>query len=346
MSPEDVAFFLKFHHDMGEFLHFPEKNLGDFVIVDTKWLVDIFMTLISPLEFLRKKNMKNKTLRQLKRGKVSEKSLHKIWKGYEISFLFELMNKIDLIIPLEMDQGSSSESTGEEGSSNKLYLVSCTLPPIDREKSELQHFEWQRMVKVYTSIHRSNDYLPIGTFHTFLSKCSKIPSWNLCHSDYIHSTGAFFEIESDSHLRLAVILLSYMGITTIETSIWCTKGIINKDTITEDVIQDIMDIRRALHKELNAVHIRPSPEFQLLCPNWNSDCNEKCLVTVTKEKCAETRRAIYRPQADRCKTKGATWKSDTYKGTAFGKEPHRLKNTLQQFLFLCFVTLFLNSKTK
>ena len=175
------------------------------------------------------------------------------------------------------------------------------------------------MVKVYTASHKTNDILPIGTYHTLISKCSKIKEWAPCTIEHLKNTGTYFDIDSDSGLRLAIILLSYLKCTTIETSIWFKKGAINKDQIGNDVVDDIIKIRKELERELKALNLEASPEFKLLCPNCNCNCDDECFVLLTQYEDPESNREVFYPQKKRCGTTGESLKPSTYKGTCFGK---------------------------
>ena len=89
MTKMDVKTFLDFHHVMGEFVHFPEKNLEDLVVIDAQWLVDKLKVLIAPQKLLKENKVCDNILKQLEQGKIEEKNLEELWKGEKKHFLFE-----------------------------------------------------------------------------------------------------------------------------------------------------------------------------------------------------------------------------------------------------------------
>ena len=150
--------------------NFPNKGVSHLVIIDTRWLVDKFRALISPLEFLEKKRPQKQTTEQLKQCKISEKSLHEMWEGEDIPFLIELMKKFDLLIPfspsvkdtnkISNDSDSTDDNEVREAKDTQ-FLVSSILPYLKQSEYEKKHFRENRMVKVYTATQKTNNILPI-----------------------------------------------------------------------------------------------------------------------------------------------------------------------------------------
>ena len=143
--------------------------------------------------------------------------------------------------------------------------------------------------------------------------------WTTCPIKHLKNTGVYFEIDSDSGLRLAIILLSCLECTTIETSMWFKKGAINKDQIGNDVVSDIIKIRKELERKLKALNLEALLEFKLLCPNCNRNCENECFATLTQYEDPESNTEVIHPQMKRCGTTGESWKPSTYKGACFGK---------------------------
>ena len=322
---EEIGHFLHFRHAMGEFVHFPDKGLEHIVITNTRWLVDKLKALISPLEFLECKKLHPQIEQQLKQGRISEKNLHEIWEGEDVLFLIELMKKFDLLIPfVESDDMPENCESSEDDEQiewrDTHYLVSCILPHLKQHIYEKKCFKDCKMMKVYSATHTSDDLLPVGTFHKFISRCSKMMKWELCTINHLKNTGVYFDVQTCSYgMRLAIILLSYLEKTTIETSVWLKKGALNRDTIGQDVVHNIITIRYILEDELRALSIESSAEFKLLCPNYHCDCDYECLETLVEYKALESEKTTFNSQQKKCVTTGEPWRLSTYQETKFCK---------------------------
>ena len=328
ITKDEVEYFMKFHNTLGEFVHFPDKGLKHLIVIDTQWLVDKFKALISPLVFLEKDWLDEKIVQQLAKGQISEKDLNKVWKDEkDVPFLIELMKKLHLLIPFrepcdknetpDESSESSDESSGDTKEPNETqFLVSSILPYIEKLKYEKKRFKKQKLVKVYTAIHKSSGLLPIGTFHTFISKCSNFEDWTVCPIDRLTSTGVYFDIERDFTYRLSIILLSYIE-STIETSMWLKRGAVNRGTMCKDVVDNILDIMRLVDEQLKAVDLVPATEFRLLCPNWNCKSDDECFVTLTRD--PGTNCIKFCSHEGKCKETKVHWDLSTYKGTKFGE---------------------------
>ena len=175
MNQENVNSFLEFQHTMGEFNHFSDEELKDYVIVDPQWLVDRLKALISPLDFI--KELPKNLIAKLKEGRISERNLHIIWKGEDVVFLRRLLEKFDLLISCPEPPDSDTDDTEEP--KDPCFLIASILPPVQQANYEEKHFKKENMVKVYSSTNTTTQPLPVGTFHTLVSKCSKIEGWNI-----------------------------------------------------------------------------------------------------------------------------------------------------------------------
>ena len=116
INKKELDSFLSFHHNLGDLIYYPDHKLSDIVVTNPQWFLDMFKTLITPHEFLDRRQLKPELLEELKRAIVSEASLKTLWEGNDVQFLKDVMIKFDLMLPL-----------GSEQMGNK-YLIPCILP--------------------------------------------------------------------------------------------------------------------------------------------------------------------------------------------------------------------------
>ena len=259
MRNDDLEAFLQFHHQLGDFVYYPDPALRDVVITNPQWLVDQFKSLITPHKFLEKRNLDPEFQGNLKQGVASPENLQLLWKGNDVDFLTELFNKFNLMLPVE------STPDGQ-----KMFLIPSLLPPRDVSIYDTEPFKNKMLV--YNAIHKpqSAGVLPVGTFHKFLCHCSKNPPWHLCAEDHISYTDASFQIADG--VRLA---LTNMKGGELRCSIWCSR----KD-ISEDKRNLIINTRLTLAKSLRKMNIPEGHEFLMLCPHGAPKDEYPCLVKV------------------------------------------------------------------
>ena len=260
----ELEAFLQFHNQLGDFVYFNDPALRDVVITNPQWLVDKFKALITPHQFVERRNLEPELVEMLKQGIISNQQLRALWGTNDVSFLAELFVKFNLMLPL----GSSAE--------RRTFLIPCMLPPQDMSMYETDTYK--NMELVYNAKHKpkSTEVLPVGVFHKCLSLCSKNPSWDICANDHLSNTDASYNIEDG--VRLALTLLKN---SDLRSSIWCSR-----EAMKEDTRSLIIKTRMILSKSLKSLNISPGEKFIMLCPHWMAEDNFECLVDV-KEKLNE-----------------------------------------------------------
>ena len=256
MSKEELDSFLKFHHKLGDFVHYPEPGLKDLVIIDPQWLVDAFKALVTGHEFLDKRSIPSQFLEQLKHGIVTDDGLQALWEGNDAEFLQQLMVKFDLMFTVE-DEG-------------KKFLVPCMLPPQDVNIYDTEPF--RNMELVYNESYKPNqgDKMLIGTFHKLLPKCSKVEGWNICAKDHLSYTDTSFEIGTD--IRLALTLDKNKE---IRASIWCPRK-----KLDFSLRPLIIKTRKHLQPPMTSLSMKPDNNMQMMCPHCLPADDVVCLVRV------------------------------------------------------------------
>ena len=256
MKDAEIKSFLQFYHIFGDFVYYPDHALCDIVIIEPQWLLNSFKALITAHEFLDKRQLPDYVLEQLKQGKVSEDGLKVLWGKYYPKVLEELMIKLNLILPLELE------------AEKKRYLIPCMLPSLQLNIYGKEPFK--SMTFVYTALHQplTGEQLEIGTYQKILGRCSKIPSWQICE-DHLSYTDASFEIGNNCRLTLM------MKNNVIRARIWSKKG-----TVGDNTKVLILNTRIALSDIVIPMKVIPSTIFQMLCPLHNRHDEEICTVDI------------------------------------------------------------------
>ena len=138
MKDEEIQSFLKFHHTLGDFIHFDDPGLDDVVITDPQWLVNVSKSLITTKDFVGKRKLSATITQELNRGMVSKQSLAVLWRGNNVEFLIQLMTKFNLIIPAYSNEESK-------------FLIASMLPAEKRDIYETEPFK--SMVMMYHAKH-------------------------------------------------------------------------------------------------------------------------------------------------------------------------------------------------
>ena len=169
MDTDDVESCLQRQTTLGDFVYFPEMR--DLVITEPKWLVDKCKDLISAHEFIDRRHDLPENIREsLKKGKIADYDLIRLWKHDGVVFLIKLMEKYDLLVDV-------SDNT------ERKYIIPCMLS-----------FKCHK-----DAPHKGL----IGSFPQFLSKCSKEKNWKLDPHN-ISYTNATFDIDDNIKLTLSL----------------------------------------------------------------------------------------------------------------------------------------------
>ena len=220
IKKEETKSFLQFHHAMGDFVYFDEKKLRTLVIVDPQWMVEMFTALITPHDFLNKRNINQDMLMYFKKNAMlTDDLLHVLWKNNDVDFLKELMTNFSLLIPLE-----------KPDSNNKKYLVPCMLPPSELNMDATEPFNSMRMLYSSYFTTNKNGFLFIGDFQRLLAKCSQVTSWKLCIYDHLSYTEASFKVQPG--VRVAFAMFKDKRVEGIRTDVWFSKLALRKGAIS------------------------------------------------------------------------------------------------------------------
>ena len=255
ITEDELLSFLKFHHNLGDFIYYDKPGLKDVVITDPQWLADMFKTLITAHEFIDLRDLEPAAAEQIKQGRVSFDVLHRVWEEDSLLFLKQLFQNFNLLLPIQ------SSGTGEE-----KFIIPCMLPPINKNMYEMEPLK--NMILAYNSEYNSKcrDPLPVGTFHRLLSNCSK--SWSICADKHLSYTDALFKIEHN--VLLALTLLKGK---MIQASVW----------FSEDAFQDsssLLQVREVFDSKLLKLGIPSCSRFLLICPHWKAGDDGICLIRV------------------------------------------------------------------
>ena len=170
MEEPEVEAFLRLHSEWGDFVYYPDEALRDLVITDPQWLVDMFKTLITPHEFIDKRQLTEEIKDELKNAIVSDRSLEVLWKKKDKEFLLELLSKFELLIPL-----STIPVRG------RRFLIPCMVTS-EKRLLDKDHPAVNTSLATFDAAHqpRVGDTLLFGTFPRLVSKLAKTRDWLLC----------------------------------------------------------------------------------------------------------------------------------------------------------------------
>ncbi|XP_071496793.1 cyclic GMP-binding protein C-like [Diadema antillarum] len=161
-SDDEIVTMLHFYHDLGFIVYFGEEkeqekeeemeeemaketdkvkqkdkeasNLGDFVILNPQWLIDVFKKVITVLEpSQRDRNVSDAWTRLEDEGILEQRLINSMWKDFSVKerdFLVKLMEMFDLIC--EAPPGKH-ERTRSHGESLVMTFVRNTLEGICRQ---------------------------------------------------------------------------------------------------------------------------------------------------------------------------------------------------------------------
>ena len=176
MNQKELKSFLSFHHNLGDLIYYSDKKLSDIVVTNPQWLLDMFKTLITPHEFLDRRQLKPEVLEELKRAIVSEDSLKVVWKGNDVQFLKDVMIKFDLMLPLGSEQ------------KDKKYLIPCMLPSQEVQSDRPDPFTDMLLIYSSTLQPECGDAMPVGAFHNYCPSVPKHPDGQFVQMIIFHTS--------------------------------------------------------------------------------------------------------------------------------------------------------------
>ena len=268
MNGKELKSFLKFHHNLGDLIYYTDKKLSDIVVTNPQWLLDMFKTLITPHEFLDRRQLKPKLLKELKRAILSEESLKVVWEGNDVQFLKDVMMNFDLMLPLGSEQ------------IDKKYLVPCMLPAQELKIGGSDLFTGMALIYSSTLIPQSRDAMPVGAFHKLLSLCSKTVGWTVCADDHLSYNQALIEIDDGVLMEMKL-----QKSNSIDVSIWSFREKLDDGYLSINEARTLITrAHKATSKCMKIAGLTQKGSFKMLCPHWNPGEEYVCLVTVDEKK--------------------------------------------------------------
>ena len=280
MSQKELESFLSFHHLLGDLIYYPDQKLSDIVVTNPQWLLDMFKTLITPHEFLEKRQLKPEVLEDLKSAIVSTDSLNVVWEGNDKQFLKDVMMKFDLMLPLGLEQ----------------YLIPCMLPGQEIDMYGKEPFT--NMILIYNTMLKPSkgDAMPVGVFHKLLSQCSKVPNWKIFANDHLSYTDASIEISQG--IRLAITLIKT---NTIRLSIWSAREVLDDGQLSNNEARElVLNTHSAVGRCLKSLSLTINAEIKMLCPHWSPGEEYICLVTVGEKEEVPPNNPIFFAKINKC----------------------------------------------
>ena len=254
---EETQSFLNFHHAMGDFIYFNHPELKHQVITDHQWLVDAFKAVITPHEFLEKRNMESDGMQEFTQKALTTKSLlETLWKGNDVQFLIHLMQQFNLLLPIEHN--------GDE-----KYLIPCMLPPRKPDMYQTEPFSHMKMT--YSASYTGPDnMMSVEKFHGLIVKMSKTTNWRLCDFDHFTYTDVSFKVKQG--VRVSASLLE----TNIRVNIWYSKLAIRKG-----ILSDLQNIYEGIEKAFTSSFELRDGTFLLSCPALMKNTEDRLEAIAT-----------------------------------------------------------------
>ena len=265
--------FLTFHHVMGDLVHFNEENLSNLVIIDPQWLVDMFKAIVTPHDFITRRLTADMPLKEFQQSALlTQELLEILWEGNDVQFLINLIQNLDLIIPVH-----------HEGI--QKYLVPCMLPPHKSDMYETQPFK--SMIMVYSSfyIKPGSNFIPIGDLHRILAICSRIDNWRLCDFDHLTYTDTSFKLQKGVRVAFSLVKQGRPETEAIRVTVWYSKEAIRKGALCL-----LPPTHRNIMNSMGSLFELKNGSFLLACPdtlfdndrNNHADMNFRgeCMIPV------------------------------------------------------------------
>ena len=284
MNKKELGSFLRFHHILGDLIYYPDKKINDFIVTNPQWLLEMFKTLITPHEFLKRRNLKPEIMEELKRAIMSEDTLKFLWEGNDVEFLKDVLMKFDLMLPL-----------GSEQMDNK-YLIPCMLKPQEVEIGLSDPFTGMALIYNSTLEPECGDTMSVGACHKLLSQCSKTLGWTVCADDHLSYTQAFIEIDDRVHMELKL-----QKSNSIQVSIWSSREKLDNGHLSINEARTLIArAHKTTAKGAKMAGLNQKENFKMLCPHWNPGEEYVCLVTVDEKKEVPQNMPIFSTHTKKC----------------------------------------------
>ena len=276
MNNYEVDSFIEFHQALGDLICCLPSNGERCIITNPQWFMDRIKEFLSL--GLPDQDKDIFRISQRKKGIVSTKYLHSIWKRYDSQFLIDLMVSFDFIFPLDHQQ--------------LTYLVPSMLPLKDSFllDSELS----------YRAIYKTkiDDILSFGTFHRLLSLCAQQSNWKLNIGAHLSHSHASFEVSKGTHL-----VLTQMANNIVQVSTWTSKQELKKEQVSNDEISAILcEIHKDIARKMEVLDMKQSKSFRMLCPYWRPGDEYVCLVEIKQKLDPRSDKSnfVFYPKSEKC----------------------------------------------
>ena len=257
INDKEIESFLRIENILGHFIHYPEPDLREAVIIHPQWIVDKVTTLTTHQKSVETQMLKPKY--DHKPGQFTRNNLEELWKERNVEYLIQLMVQLNLIIPIDK--------------SGQIYLIPCMLPQQNSQGEDQAYEDMKIIYSEYHSPKLRNGFF-ITTFHQLISECSKIKNWKLCTGENPPSyTCASFEMKRG--IRLVLRLEKH---DSLHVSIWCSKTIF-KDK-TSELINLCAESRHKLSAKIDQLGIVEAHTFHTLCLNSKPTDIRPCLMEL------------------------------------------------------------------
>ena len=270
MKPEELESFLLFLNTMGDVVFYPDPVLRDVITLDPQWLVNVFKTLITAEEFMAqrlstgKEFMDNRVLTGevltlIDTGTVTDSCLSALWQGQDVDYLIQLLQKFDLILPLQSDNRS-----------NRRYLVPCMLPQARQGECYKIQFS-QNLSMAFKSTHTAEfeELFPLDTFPKLVAACAKI--WPIKEDGVLSFRNVSFTITNG-----VVLSLTQSHRSSITVVVW-----FNPLQHKQNPLDTVLNARAILDKKLGECRIPACSTADIICPHWTLKDYHVSLVEVS-----------------------------------------------------------------
>ncbi|XP_062577702.1 uncharacterized protein LOC134239553 [Saccostrea cucullata] len=180
----NVDDILKFYHEVGLILHFPNESLKDVIIVDVQWFVHAFKHIITdPKHFDKHCGNKNEFKSFNDFGILSDTLLQKIWTYnnkttksciQHKSKIIPYMNKLGLIAQIDYESANQTDAEKSEIVDEVKYYI----PSMNKMNFDLSSISKIMSGQRTSILHfKFTDFIPHFFFYRLIVAC--IGKWKL-----------------------------------------------------------------------------------------------------------------------------------------------------------------------
>ncbi|XP_056015275.1 uncharacterized protein LOC125656640 [Ostrea edulis] len=233
MKELEIGDMLRFFHEIGQIIYFPDEKLRDVIIIDVQWFVDGFKNIIADENHLAReiKDCDEK----IERGIIAVSTLENIWEKAEDESYKKHMHEI---VPYMEKLGLMVEIK----TSKEFYLPSMNR--IDTFPVDLKTINDGQKTSIL--IFHFKTYLPHFFFFRLVVHCFK--EWDALKEDMFSKNAAFYK-ERDHSIAIAV------NKTSIQLQVFTESKQMDLQTncvieIREKVERIIRELTETFHKQV------------------------------------------------------------------------------------------------